>query len=220
MQDGSVSVGQLVASREQVAPSVRVKDVAERFFQEQNLDAIAVVDCREPVALVARSKLLFSLFRRFGFELYERKPILRIADTEPLLVHEGESIDVALDKALSRPFQDIYDDIVVVDDNSFFVGLLSVKGIVIEQSNALANSMVQKELANERAKELEKVSKIKSQFIANVTHELQGPSKRHHRACRPYEDILRKGLYRTGKRQAFSPAFKRGKPQGYHHKHP
>jgi signal transduction histidine kinase len=45
----------------------------------------------------------------------------------------------------------------------------------IQQSNLFANSIVQREMAHERAKELEKVNRVKSQFIANVTHELRSP---------------------------------------------
>jgi signal transduction histidine kinase len=139
------------------------------------MDAVALVEGREPVGLVTRPKLLFTLFRRYGFELYERKPIITIADIEPLIIYEGERLDVAINKALDRPAHDIYDEVVVVDDNWHYKGLLSVKQMIIQQSNVLANSIVQKKMASERAKELEKINHIKSQFIANVTHELRSP---------------------------------------------
>ncbi len=168
-------VGKLITSREYVYPYINVKNVADRFFNSAYLDAIAIVEGREPVGLVTRPKLLFTLLKRYGFELYGRKPIITIADTEPLIIHEEERLDLALDKALERPAENVYDEIVIVDNGGCYIGLLSVKQMVIQQSNALANSIVQKELANERAKELEKLSKIKSQFIANVTHELRSP---------------------------------------------
>ena len=50
-----------------------------------------------------------------------------------------------------------------------------MKHLVIQQGNALAGSILQKELANERARELEKINQVKSQFLANVTHELRSP---------------------------------------------
>ncbi|MGC2422862.1 MAG: ATP-binding protein [Nitrospirota bacterium] len=175
MEETITPIGELITSTEHIFPDTRVKDVAERFFQEKYLDALALVELGKPVGLVTRNKLLFTLFRRFGFELHERKPIFTIADKEPLSVNRSLGIDETLDRALSRPFQDVYDDIIVVDDDDNFIGLLSVKQIVIEQSNALANSIMQKELANAKAMELEKVNNIKSQFIANVTHELRAP---------------------------------------------
>lgn len=175
MQDTVASVGMLVTSSEQISPDTNVRLVADRFFEDKALDAVALVEGDRPVGLITRNKLLFTLFRRFGFELYGRKPIIGIADRNPLLIHQKERIDVTLDRAMERPFQDIYDEIVVVDDGGAYIGLLSVKKIVIEQSNALANSMMQKELASAKALELEKVSNIKSQFVANVTHELKAP---------------------------------------------
>lgn len=127
------------------------------------------------MGLVTRPKLLFTLFMRYGFELYGRRQVIEIADAEPLIVYEKERLDVAIDKALDRAAEAIYDGIIVVDDSSNYKGLLSVKQMVIYQSNALANSIVQRELASERAKELEKLSMVKSRFIANVTHELRSP---------------------------------------------
>ena len=169
------SVGALMASSENVSPLTLVSRVAESFFGSASLDAVALVEGNEPVGLVTRQKLLLTLFRRFGFELYGRKPVITVADTEPLAIHKDERLDVAIDMALQRPVEDIYDEIIVVNDSGCFMGLLSVKQMVIQQSNALANSMVQKKIAKTRIKELENIEKIKSQFIANVTHELRSP---------------------------------------------
>ncbi len=171
----SHSVGALMASSENISPRTLVSRVAENFFGSASLDAVALVEGNEHVGLVTRQKLLFTLFRRFGFELYGRRPVITVADTEPLAIHKDERLDVAIDMALQRPVEDIYDEIIVVNDSDCFMGLLSVKQMVIQQSNALANSMVQKEIAKTRIKELENIEKIKSQFIANVTHELRSP---------------------------------------------
>jgi len=168
-------VGKLITSEERVTPRASVNDVAERFFTTTELDAIAVVEGKEPVGLVTRTKLLFTLFRRFGFELYGKHPIIAIADTTPLIVPEDERLDVVIDKALERQPQDIYDEIIVTCPQGMYRGLLSVKQLVIQQSNALASSVLQKEMASARAQELEKINHVKSQFLANVTHELRSP---------------------------------------------
>jgi CBS domain-containing protein len=53
-----------------VTPQTIVNKVSERFFSTSELGCIAVVEENEPVGIVTRPKLLFTLFRRFGFELY------------------------------------------------------------------------------------------------------------------------------------------------------
>ena len=168
-------VGELIVSNAEVTPQTFVDKVAQRFFSTTDLDAITLIEGREPIGLVTRTKLFFTLFRRFGFELYGKYPVIAIADTTPLIVPANERLDVVIDKALERPPQDIYDEIIVADDQGCYTGLLSVKQLVIQQSNALASSLLQKEIASARAQELEKINQVKSQFLANVTHELRSP---------------------------------------------
>ena len=175
VQENALLVGKLITSNDQVTPQAIVNNVAERFFSTTELDAIALVEGKEPVGLVTRTKLLFTLFRRFGFELYGKHPVIVIADTTPLIVPEDERLDVVIDKALERQPQDIYDEIIVTCPKGLYRGLLSVKQLVIQQSNALATSVLQKEMASARAQELEKINQVKSQFLANVTHELRSP---------------------------------------------
>ncbi|MCL4475332.1 MAG: ATP-binding protein [Nitrospirae bacterium] len=171
----SPQVGKLITSREHLQPDVVVRDVADRFFKSSELDALALVEGRNPLGLVTRPKFFFTVFRRYGFELYGRKPIITIADTAPLLMHEDERLDVAIDKALERPPQDVYDDIVVVNESGSYAGLLSVKQMVIQQSTVLANNIIQKEMVQAKAKEIERMSELRSRFIAHVTHELRSP---------------------------------------------
>ncbi len=134
-QDNSLHVGKLITSTECVPPSTAVRNVTDRFFNSAHMDAVALVEGKEPVGLVTRPKLLFTLFRRYGFELYEKKPIITIADTGPLTIHEDERLDVAIDKALERPAENIYDDIIVVDDGGYYIGSKPVDvGVVVHDS--------------------------------------------------------------------------------------
>lgn len=171
----NATVGGLIASDAFTPPQASVNSIADRFFRSKELDALAVVDGREPVGLVTRTKLLFTLFRRFGFELYGKSPIIAIADDSPLFVTEDEPLDKVIDRALERPPQDVYDDIIVTCPKGLFRGILSVKHLVIQQSDALAQTMLQREMASERARELERVNAMRSQFMAHVTHELRSP---------------------------------------------
>ncbi|MDH4163949.1 MAG: HAMP domain-containing histidine kinase [Nitrospirota bacterium] len=169
------AVGSLIDSADSVSSQSTVNSVAERFFGNTELEALAVVDSDEPVGLVTRTKLMFSLFRRYGFELYGKRPITAVADARPLIVPESERLDVVIERALERRPQDIYDEIIVIDDGGRYRGLLSVKHLVVQQSNALAQTMLQREMASERARELERENAMRSQFMAHVTHELRSP---------------------------------------------
>ena len=169
------ALGEVVSRVAPIHPGTLVKRVADEFFHNATLDAVAIVENDLPTGLVTRTKFLATVFRQFGWELYGRKPITSIAFDQPLILNAGERLDSALATALERPQTDIYDDIVVVDVLGRYAGLLSVKQMVLQQSHSLGNILVQKELAHERARELEEITRIKSQFLANVTHELRSP---------------------------------------------
>lgn len=169
------TIGELVTNARGVSPDTAVKLVADEFFHDAQLDAVALVENDRPVGLVTRTKFLFTVFRQFGWEIFQRKPISAVAEQSPLILPDWSRLDAALALVLQRGSQDLYDEVVVVRDDGSFAGLLSVRQMVVQQTHALANIMVQKELAHERARELEEISRIKSQFLANVTHELRSP---------------------------------------------
>ena len=169
------TLGEVATRIPPIHPETSVKLVADEFFHNAALDAVAVVEREIPTGLVTRAKFLATVFRQFGWELYGRKPITAIPFDFPLILPVTERLDAALAIALERPQTNVYDEIVVVDEAGRYAGLLSVKQMVVQQSHSLGNILVQKELAHERARELEEVTRIKSQFLANVTHELRSP---------------------------------------------
>ncbi|TLM66625.1 MAG: sensor histidine kinase [Deltaproteobacteria bacterium] len=168
--------GELICSREAISPMMRVDTVVDQLFRKQQKETLALVEHRQVHGLAMRNKVFSILFRRFGFELFGRDPIIAVAERNPLIVDEKQPLEAVLDLAMQRPLADIYDEIVVVDGNGHYQGLLSVKGMILAQGNVLANSVVQQELALTKAREMKKISEIKSQFIAHVTHELRSPT--------------------------------------------
>lgn len=169
------TIGELVTNTRGVPPDTPVKAVADEFFHDPQLDAVAIIDGSRAIGLITRTKFLFTVFRQFGWEVYQRKPVSSLADGKPLMLPDWSRLDAALALALQRGSQDLYDELVVLRDDGSFAGLLSVRQMVLQQTHALANIIVQKELAHERARELEEIGRIKSQFLANVTHELRSP---------------------------------------------
>lgn len=169
------AVGETLSSSAAVQPSLLVSKLADDFFRQPALDCVAVVDGGRPVGLITRQKFLFTVFRRFGWEVYGRKAVMELADTKALVVPLHMRLDDALARAVDRRAEDAYDELIVVDSGGCYAGLLSVRQMIVQHSNTLANILMQKNLADARARELEKIGEIKSQFLANVTHELRSP---------------------------------------------
>src|SRR6185369_14897023 len=134
--------GELIVANGHVTPQTIVSMVYDMFCNALQLEALVLTDDNKPVGLITRTKLLFTLSRKFGYELHARHAIVTIADTSRLIVSENEALDVIIDKAFTRAPQDIYDEIIVTRSDGTYLGLLSVKQLVIQQSNVLARSIL------------------------------------------------------------------------------
>jgi signal transduction histidine kinase len=168
-------IGLLISSRGEASPDDNVHDVAERFFRDPGLEALALTELGRPVGLVTRARILLTLARSFGQELFARKPISRMADASPLVLPGSTDVVAAIGLALQRPAAAVYDEVVVVDDDGRYRGLLSVKSLVLHQGFALARSLVEREAALARAADLEELERMRARFLAHTTHELRSP---------------------------------------------
>ncbi|MCX7770141.1 MAG: ATP-binding protein [Proteobacteria bacterium] len=167
---------QSVFSKVAIHGDFKVKDLYSNFMSGAIKDSVAVVDQDNfPIGLVVKQKFLMKLSERYAFDLYYKKDVKSIMIKNPLIIDCNEDINTIIDKALSRESENVYDEIIMVDGEKKFYGLLSVKELIIQQANNLANIILQKEIAHSKAKELEEINNIKNQFLANVTHELRSP---------------------------------------------
>jgi signal transduction histidine kinase len=152
-----------------------VASLVDVFQERPELDSVALVVGGRPVGLVTRQALLLKLGRNFGYELFARRPASRVADSEPLVIDGSTPLAEAVERAFARPPGRAYDDLVVVDDDRRFVGLLSARQLAVEQGLALSRSLLERETALERNRQLEKVEALRAQFLAHATHELRSP---------------------------------------------
>jgi len=165
----------LIRSRESTGPEQLVCEVAERFERDRDLDAVAIVSRDRPVGLIVQTDLFLKLSHQFGHALYSRSPITQIADMAPLVVSQTLPLDQAIRLASERGAAHAYDNVIVVDDEGRFGGLLAMSELIEHQSAALQRIREEEQLSRERASELERIDDLRTSFLSNVTHELRAP---------------------------------------------
>jgi signal transduction histidine kinase len=174
-RDGPQPLGDLLTGDAWVAPDERVEKVAQLFFGRPDLEAVALVEEGRPVGLLTRGRLLVKLARNFGHELYAKKPVTRIADLAPLVLPHDVALATAVERALERDAASVYDEVIIVDGQGYYLGYCSVRELVQEQGAALERTALEREAALARASDLEKVDQVRAQFLAHATHELRSP---------------------------------------------
>jgi signal transduction histidine kinase len=168
-------LGTLLTGDDRVHPEDRVQEVAARFFERPDLEAVALVRDGRPVGLLTRARLLVKLARNFGHELYARKPVTRVADLAPLVLAEDTPLAEVLEHALARPGATVFDDVIAVSAAGGYAGHASVRELARRQNLALERSRLEHEAALSRTRDLEALERARSQFLAHATHELRSP---------------------------------------------
>jgi signal transduction histidine kinase len=171
----SDAVGAFLTGDARVHPEERVQRVAELFFERPDLEAVALVRDGAPEGLLTRGRLLVKLARNFGHELYARKPVTRIADLSPLVLPEATPLATAVDRALARPTETAFDEVLVVGEAGAYLGHASVRELARQQGLALERSRLEHDAALSRTRDLEELERVRARFLAHATHELRSP---------------------------------------------
>jgi signal transduction histidine kinase len=171
-QNPTRTIADLVTSKSVVAGSTPVSAVVRLFEADPQLDSVAVVEGTR-IGLVARTRFLLQLGRRFGFAVFENRPIR-------LLMEEGSTVEASADPlevvaiATQREPARICDDIVVVERGAY-VGTVSMRSLLVHHKELLATSIAEVTALDQKNRRLEEVQRVQSELMAHMSHELRSP---------------------------------------------
>lgn len=119
-------IKQLVSNVKTIPPSMPTIEAYELMSAEANHIGLVVVDEDTPLGIVSKESLAFSLSGRYGFNLYQDKPITKIMNYNFLVVDANTPVNIVADIAMARPADTLY-DVIVVTENSQYIGVVTIK---------------------------------------------------------------------------------------------
>lgn len=123
------TVGRLMEERGVIRENTPCAKVRE-FYEKSDEDSLCVEDkdgC--VVGMVMKDRFMSRLATQYGYSVYGRRPISRLMDTDPLCMNFHTLVQRALEMAMARDHEKIYDDILVVQ-NGKYRGTLTIQQLV------------------------------------------------------------------------------------------
>jgi serine phosphatase RsbU (regulator of sigma subunit) len=136
MADGIIDWRTLVGHSEAVQGEEPTDTAFERF-REHKQEYMAVLDGRRPEGICARREIGMLLGGRYGYALFARKPVRAHMAPTSLSVSVDMTVDAVLRAVFSRAVAEFYDDVILVDSDGLFLGLIHVHSLVRLQTSLL-----------------------------------------------------------------------------------
>ncbi|WP_158635398.1 EAL domain-containing protein [Pseudomonas duriflava] len=130
----------LVSLLKKVAPlnmAMTVGEVADRLMTVENqryLCLPVVDDFNVPIGLVSRYKLQDIFLKRYGRDLWERRSVLEIMNSTPLLISLDMGLEEAADAVTAQLQYPITEDFILIEKDGTYLGL----GMVMDLTRAMA----------------------------------------------------------------------------------
>ncbi|TKA91883.1 GGDEF domain-containing protein [Guyparkeria sp. SB14A] len=137
----------LAAPHEALLPTRPVADVADLFLRVPEIDFYPVVDATGQVlGMVWRREFMNRLLYRFGYDLYQRKPIKRLMDRHPVVVDVRTPLETVSRLVTDSEYGHRKEAVIVVDNGRYagvgsFTKLLRLITDIKVQSAHYANPL-------------------------------------------------------------------------------
>lgn len=122
-------IGNLVRIGLTVAPQVTVESVLSYMKKHDEAVGVCVVEDEQVLGILTREKLFQKLSGRYGYSLYYKKQIIDLAEKNFLQVDARTSISSVAKIAMERETDDLYDFIVVKEDDKYD-GIVTIQDLL------------------------------------------------------------------------------------------
>jgi serine phosphatase RsbU (regulator of sigma subunit) len=145
---GHLPLRSLMAHAESVPASTTVESL-QSVFAQKGVDFLAVLDGKRLLGLCSRRQLTQQLSSRFGFALLARHSVSAFLMAAPMMVSEETPITAVFKAAASREAQEFYDDVLLVDREKCFLGMIPMRTLVRLQTEFLIRNNARLEASRE-----------------------------------------------------------------------
>jgi hypothetical protein len=148
LRANDVDLRTLVSHRTAVQANDSVESVFAAFAKN-NVEFIAILDAERLAGLCSRHQISELLGGRYGFSLWARKPIGGHLSPNEIRVFVTTPIGDVLKKVFARGEDAFYDDVLLVDEDESFLGLITTQTLFKVQ-NALLRTNIRDLIEKER----------------------------------------------------------------------
>ena len=135
-----VDLRKLIGHTTVVQADGKLEDVYQ-LFGKRNVAFIAVLENDQVIGMCSRWQIGMLLGSRYGFSLFSRKPIRDHLLPEALRVSAQDPIASVLEKVAFRSEETFHDDVLLVDEQGSFLGLIFTRTLVQLQHRFLRENI-------------------------------------------------------------------------------
>ncbi|MBN2402693.1 MAG: GGDEF domain-containing protein, partial [Spirochaetes bacterium] len=112
------------------ANSMTCEELDNQFKKNTKNTHVVITDNGRPYAIITRLYFYSYLSGNFGYAIYQKKYIDAVAKREILCINEYSDLRTISRLAMSRRLENLYDPIIVVDNQGLFMGTITMKQVI------------------------------------------------------------------------------------------
>jgi signal transduction histidine kinase len=180
----ATDLGRLLLPTVPLSPGTSVMDVAQRFLDpaDAGLLSLPVVDAqRRPLGMISRYQLMSVFLQPFGREIFGRRPITVLMNTDALMLATTTPLEQAARLVASHIASPITEDFVLLDAGGAYAGtglvldvLHAVESRLAERGNEIERAHARLKSSQMQMVQSEKMASL-GQMVAGLVHEINTP---------------------------------------------
>ena len=128
-----VVIGDIVKKGTIITPSTNCEEVYSLFMENPSLEGITVCMNDQPIGLVMKTHFFQKLSTKYGFDLFMKRSIDLVMDSELLIVDHSVPITEVSSLAMNRKQENLYDYVIVTKQGCMY-GIVSIRELIITLS--------------------------------------------------------------------------------------